>query len=84
MELWVEGGPLSAAQSPHWPVWPPVPCRLDSCGLTSKAAESLCGALAGNSTLRELYLTHNALGDKGVRLLCPALGLAACKLRVLW
>ncbi|XP_055993226.1 NACHT, LRR and PYD domains-containing protein 12 [Sorex fumeus] len=57
---------------------------LDSCGLTAKAGERLFGALATSQTLRELYLTNNALGDSGVRSLCRGLRLSTCKLRVLW
>lgn len=58
--------------------------RLDSCGLTAKACEALSCSLGVNRTLRELYLTHNALGDTGVRLLCKRLSHAGCPLRVLW
>ncbi|XP_014688814.3 NACHT, LRR and PYD domains-containing protein 12 [Equus asinus] len=57
---------------------------LDSCGLAAKACEALSCSLGVNRTLRELYLTHNALGDAGVRLLCKRLSHAGCPLRVLW
>lgn len=59
-------------------------CRLDSCGLTSKACEDLSSVLGISQTLNELYLTNNALGDTGVRLLCKRLRHPGCKLRVLW
>ncbi|XP_011814761.1 PREDICTED: NACHT, LRR and PYD domains-containing protein 12 isoform X2 [Colobus angolensis palliatus] len=58
--------------------------RLDSCGLTAKACRNLDFTLGINQTLTELYLTHNALGDTGVRLLCKRLNHPGCKLRVLW
>ncbi|XP_075855033.1 NACHT, LRR and PYD domains-containing protein 12 isoform X2 [Microcebus murinus] len=57
---------------------------LDSCGLTAKACRDLSSTLGINQTLAELYLTNNALGDTGVRLLCKPLSLPSCPLRVLW
>lgn len=57
---------------------------LDSCGLTARACEDLSSTLGVNQTLTELYLTNNALGNTGVRLLCKPLSHPGCKLRVLW
>uniref|UniRef100_A0A452U436 Uncharacterized protein n=1 Tax=Ursus maritimus TaxID=29073 RepID=A0A452U436_URSMA len=44
---------------------PLVSRRLDSCSLTAKACEDLSSALGVSQTLRELYLTNNALGNSG-------------------
>ncbi|XP_012498811.1 PREDICTED: NACHT, LRR and PYD domains-containing protein 12 isoform X1 [Propithecus coquereli] len=57
---------------------------LDSCSLTAKAGKDLSSILGTNQTLTELYLTNNALGDTGVRLLCKRLSHPGCQLRVLW
>ncbi|XP_040108147.1 NACHT, LRR and PYD domains-containing protein 12 [Oryx dammah] len=57
---------------------------LDSCSLTGKACEDISSALGINQTLTDLYLTNNALGNTGVRLLCKRLSHPGCKLRVLW
>lgn len=57
---------------------------LDSCSLTGKACEDISSALGINQTLTDLYLTNNALGNTGVRLLCERLSHPGCKLRVLW
>ncbi|XP_042088303.1 NACHT, LRR and PYD domains-containing protein 12 isoform X2 [Ovis aries] len=57
---------------------------LDSCSLTGKACEDISSALGVNQTLTDLYLTNNALGNTGVRLLCERLSHPGCKLRVLW
>nr|XP_036881638.1 NACHT, LRR and PYD domains-containing protein 12 isoform X1 [Manis javanica] len=57
---------------------------LDSCGLTARACEDLSPTLGAKQTLTELYLTNNALGNTGVRLLCKGLSQPSCKLRVLW
>ncbi|XP_074076160.1 NACHT, LRR and PYD domains-containing protein 12-like [Macrotis lagotis] len=57
---------------------------LDSCCLSGAACRDLASALGANQTLRELYLTNNALGDMGVQLLCERLSQPNCRLRTLW
>ncbi|XP_068953272.1 NACHT, LRR and PYD domains-containing protein 12-like isoform X2 [Petaurus breviceps papuanus] len=57
---------------------------LDSCCLSGAACRDLSDALGANQTLRELYLTNNALGDVGVQLLCERLSQPTCRLRTLW
>ncbi|XP_035258086.1 NACHT, LRR and PYD domains-containing protein 3-like [Anguilla anguilla] len=60
-------------------------CRkaiLYSCGLTEKSCEIVASALqSSNSTLRDLDLSYNSLGDSGVKLLCAALMSPNCKLQ---
>ncbi|XP_074163323.1 NACHT, LRR and PYD domains-containing protein 12-like [Sminthopsis crassicaudata] len=57
---------------------------LDSCSLSGAACGDLAAALGVNQTLRELYLTNNALEDAGVHLLCERLSQPNCRLRTLW
>uniref|UniRef100_A0A674BHI2 SPRY-associated domain-containing protein n=1 Tax=Salmo trutta TaxID=8032 RepID=A0A674BHI2_SALTR len=48
--------------------------RLDGCKITYESCETLASALqTPNSPLRELDLSYNDLGDRGVELLCVGL-----------
>ncbi|XP_071261047.1 NLR family CARD domain-containing protein 3-like [Salvelinus alpinus] len=57
---------------------------LDHCELTYKSCETLASALqTPNSPLRELDLSYNDLGDRGVELLCVGLTSPLCNIQTL-
>ncbi|XP_031677692.1 protein NLRC3-like isoform X2 [Oncorhynchus kisutch] len=57
---------------------------LAGCKLTYKSCETLASALqTSNSPLRELDLSNNDLGDRGVKLLCVGLTSPLCKIQTL-
>ncbi|XP_006000762.2 NACHT, LRR and PYD domains-containing protein 3-like [Latimeria chalumnae] len=63
-------------------------CRLEKlefieCGLTAGCCTDLSSAISKNSSLTELNLNKNRLGDSGVKLLLAALKEAACGLEKL-
>ncbi|XP_072892063.1 NACHT, LRR and PYD domains-containing protein 12-like [Hemitrygon akajei] len=54
---------------------------LRSVGLTDSGAEDLASALSTNPSLTELDLSHNKLGDSGVKLVSAALRNPECKIQ---
>ncbi|XP_024264648.2 protein NLRC3 isoform X1 [Oncorhynchus tshawytscha] len=57
---------------------------LAGCKLTYKSCETLASALQKhNSALRELDLSYNDLGDRGVKLLCVGLTSPLCNMQTL-
>ncbi|XP_048051929.1 NACHT, LRR and PYD domains-containing protein 12-like isoform X2 [Megalobrama amblycephala] len=56
---------------------------LNSCNITVEGCAALTSALRSNSHLRELYLTVNKIGDKGLMLLSDGLKDPHCKLEKL-
>uniref|UniRef100_A0A4W5LTB3 Uncharacterized protein n=1 Tax=Hucho hucho TaxID=62062 RepID=A0A4W5LTB3_9TELE len=58
--------------------------RLADCKLTYESCETLASALQiPNSPLRELDLSYNDLGDRGVELLCVGLTSPLCNIQTL-
>uniref|UniRef100_A0A8C7T4R7 NACHT domain-containing protein n=1 Tax=Oncorhynchus mykiss TaxID=8022 RepID=A0A8C7T4R7_ONCMY len=58
--------------------------RLAGCKLTYESCETLASALqTPNSPLRELDLSYNDLGDRGVELLCVGLTSPLCNIQTL-
>ncbi|XP_072894272.1 NACHT, LRR and PYD domains-containing protein 3-like [Hemitrygon akajei] len=53
---------------------------LDNVGLTDSGAEDLVSALSTNTSLTELNLSYNELGDSGVKLVSAALRNPECKI----
>ncbi|CAM4673068.1 unnamed protein product [Leuciscus chuanchicus] len=59
--------------------------QLRDCGVTDEGCADLASALRSNpSHLRELSLTGNKVGDRGVKLLSDLLKDTHCKLEILW
>ncbi|OBS72361.1 hypothetical protein A6R68_13062, partial [Neotoma lepida] len=56
---------------------------LVNCGLTSSSCEDLASVVRASSSLAELDLQLNDLGDHGVRQLCKGLRSPNCNLRIL-
>uniref|UniRef100_A0A6I8NML5 NLR family pyrin domain containing 12 n=1 Tax=Ornithorhynchus anatinus TaxID=9258 RepID=A0A6I8NML5_ORNAN len=54
---------------------------VEKCWLPDTYCEHLSSALRTNQNLAELVLDRNALGNRGVKLLCQGLGHANCKLQ---
>nr|AGH68335.1 NLR family, pyrin domain containing 1a [Mus musculus] len=57
---------------------------LVECGLTSTYCSLLASVLSARSSLTELDLQLNDLGDDGVKMLCEGLRNPACNLSILW
>jgi len=57
--------------------------RLWRCKITAEGCAALTSALRSNSHLRELDLSENIIGDKGVKLLSDGLNDPHCKLEKL-
>ncbi|XP_036195631.1 NACHT, LRR and PYD domains-containing protein 1-like [Myotis myotis] len=69
-----------ALKSPHCRL---ATLRLVRCGLTYNCCQDLASMLGASSSLTELDLGQNDLGDLGVKLLCEGLRQPACQLKYL-
>ncbi|XP_060002592.1 NACHT, LRR and PYD domains-containing protein 3 isoform X2 [Lagenorhynchus albirostris] len=58
--------------------------RLGQCCLSHQCCFNISSVLSNNQKLVELDLSHNALGDFGIRLLCVGLRHLFCNLKKLW
>ncbi|XP_017537261.1 NACHT, LRR and PYD domains-containing protein 12 isoform X1 [Pygocentrus nattereri] len=56
---------------------------LDNCGLTERCCKALGSAVSTSSSLRELDLSSNSIGDTGLRLFADGLGNSESKLEKL-
>ncbi|XP_072892429.1 NACHT, LRR and PYD domains-containing protein 12-like [Hemitrygon akajei] len=57
---------------------------LHGVGLTASGAKDLVSTLSAKPSLTELNLSHNKLGDSGVKLVSAALRKPECKIQKLW
>ncbi|XP_068964046.1 ribonuclease inhibitor isoform X2 [Petaurus breviceps papuanus] len=57
--------------------------RLDDCGLTNTMCASISSVLQANSSLTELSLANNELGDAGAQLVMKGLQSSTCKIQKL-
>ncbi|XP_044634017.1 NACHT, LRR and PYD domains-containing protein 3 [Equus asinus] len=57
---------------------------LGRCWLSHQCCFNISSVLSSNQKLVELDLSHNALGDFGIRLLCVGLRHLFCNLKTLW
>ncbi|XP_071202841.1 ribonuclease inhibitor-like [Salvelinus alpinus] len=91
---WTPTAPdVTGSQKDHQGHQPPEPlpvhptiiqkARLRQCNLSELSCESLASVLCSNSTLKELDLRDNNLGDSGVELLSAELGDPRCASQVL-
>uniref|UniRef100_UPI00398E7E25 NACHT, LRR and PYD domains-containing protein 3-like n=1 Tax=Pristiophorus japonicus TaxID=55135 RepID=UPI00398E7E25 len=58
--------------------------ELDDVGLSDSCTEDLASAVSTNRSLTDLDLSHNEMGDSGVKLLSAALRNPDCKIQKLW
>lgn len=58
--------------------------RLGHCGLSNLCYLCISSVLSGHRKLVELDLSHNALANTGVSLLCVGLQHLLCSLQSLW
>ncbi|XP_053418635.1 ribonuclease inhibitor isoform X1 [Nycticebus coucang] len=58
--------------------------KLENCGVTATNCRDLCSAVASKTSLQELDLGSNRLGDAGLAELCPGLLRPSSRLRTLW
>ncbi|XP_037258779.1 ribonuclease inhibitor isoform X1 [Falco biarmicus] len=58
--------------------------HLENCGITSDSCQEISAVLSSMSSLREISVGDNKIGDSGLALLCQGLMHPNCKIEKLW
>lgn len=58
--------------------------RLENCGITCDSCQEISAVLGSSSSLIELSVGDNKIGDTGVAVLCQGLMHPNCKIQKLW
>ncbi|NXU79988.1 RINI inhibitor, partial [Oreotrochilus melanogaster] len=58
--------------------------HLENCGITSDSCQDISAVLSTKSSLRDLSVGDNKIGDSGLALLCQGLLHPNCKIQKLW
>lgn len=59
-------------------------CSLENCGITSDSCMEISAVLRNKSSLMDLSVGDNKIGDSGLALLCQGLMHPSCKIQKLW
>lgn len=59
-------------------------CSLENCGITSGSCWEISALLSNKSSLIDLSVGDNKIGDSGLALLCQGLMHPNCKIQKLW
>lgn len=59
-------------------------CSLENCGITSDSCRDISAVLSNKSSLIDLSVGDNKIGDSGLALLCQGLLHPNCRIQKLW